>query len=367
MLTERDLRELLQFAATEPVLSVYLDTDPAQGNADAYRLRLRSMLKNVNLPDDEAAIESYFNTGYTWSGRSLAIFSCAGRDFLRVYPLAVSTCDMVMVDTKPAVKPLADLLDAYGGYGVVLVDKQGARLFFFHLGELREQEGTFGEEIRHTKRGGASSLPGGRSGTAGRTRAMDERVDRNMKEAVDFTVSFFEENRVRRILIGGTDENVAHFRGLLPKAWQSLVVGAFSMSMSASHSEVQEKAMLVGMQAEHSREKRLIESVITAAAKGTGGVVSLKDTLGAIHDGRVQTLLVTDGYRAPGLRCTGCGYLTITGGQKNCPFCGKPFERIPDAVELAIRAVMEKGGEVEVIHQGPSLDEAGKIGALLRY
>lgn len=367
MLAERDLRDLLRFTAAEPVLSVYLDTDPSQGNADAYRLRLRSMLKEVNLPEDEAAIERYFSTGFTWSGRSLAIFSCAPQNFLKVFPLAISICDLVRVDNKPVVKPLADLLDAYGGYGVVLVDKQGARLFYFHLGELREQEGVFGSEVRHTKRGGASSLPGGRSGTAGRTRAVEETVDRNMKDAVDFTVSFFEENRVRRILIGGTEENVAHFRGLLPKAWQSLVVGTFPMSMTASHADVLERAMQVGMQAEHNRENRLIESVITAAAKGSGGVVSLKETLAAVHDGKVQTLLITDGYREPGYRCTGCGYLTTVDGQSSCPFCGKPFEHIPDAVELAIHAVMENGGEVEIIHQGPALDQAGKIGALLRY
>jgi hypothetical protein len=36
-------------------------------------------------------------------------------------------------------------------------------------------------------------------------------------------------------------------------------------------------------------------------------------------------------------------------------------------VELAVRAVMEKGGDVEIIHDGRALDQAGKIGAVLRY
>jgi peptide subunit release factor 1 (eRF1) len=187
-----------------------------------------------------------------------------------------------------------------------------------------------------------------------------------MKDAVDFSISFFEENHVRRILIGGTEENISHFRGLLPKAWQSLIVGVFTIPMTATHTEVLEKAMQVGREAEHNREKRLIDTVITAAAKGSGGVTHLNSTLGAVHDGRVQTLLVCDGYREKGYRCLGCGYLT-THKHTACPFCGKNFEQIPDAVELAVQAVMSNGGDVEIIHDGPALAQVGNIAALLRY
>src|SRR5512147_2429142 len=102
MLSESDLRELLEFSAAEPVLSVYLNTDPAEGNADAYKLRLRSMLKEVNLPDDQKAIERYLSREFDWSGKSVAIFSCAGRDFFRAYPLAVPLRSRVRVGEKPA-------------------------------------------------------------------------------------------------------------------------------------------------------------------------------------------------------------------------------------------------------------------------
>lgn len=366
MLSEGDLRELLEFSAPEAVLSVYLNTDPTQGNADAYKLRLRNMLKEVDEQQDVAAVEQYLNHEFDWSGRSVAIFSCARQGFFRAYPLAVPLTDRVWINNKPAVKPLADLLDSYGGYGVVLVDKQGARVFNFHLGELREQEGVLGELVRHTKRGGASTFPGGRSGTAGRARNPEETIDRNMKDAVEFSTGFFEENHIRRILIGGTDDNVSHFRGLLPKAWQSLVVGVFPISMTAAHPEVLEKALQVGREAELQREKRLIDTVITAAAKGGGGVTSLDKTLGAIHDGRVQTLLVCDGYHQKGFRCQGCGYLT-TNKQIACPYCGGKLEQIPDAVELAVQAVLSGGGEVEIVHDGPELRDVGSIAAVLRY
>ena len=97
----------------------------------------------------------------------MAVFSCAPEGFLRAFSLALPVASRVRINNQPHVKPLADLLDSYGGYGVVLVDKQGARLFSFHLGELQEQEGLMGESIRHTKRGGGSQSPGRRGGVAG--------------------------------------------------------------------------------------------------------------------------------------------------------------------------------------------------------
>lgn len=366
MLTEIDQRELVNFSASEPVLSLYLNTDPSAGNADAYRLRMRNLLKEVNLPQDVQAIEAYFNTQYNWSGRGVAIFSCAPQGFFRAYPLAVPVRDMVYISDRPSIKPLADLLDNFGGYGVVLVDKQGARLFSFHLGQLREQEGVLGEAVKHTKHGGASSRPGSRGGVAGQTRYEDEIIERNMKESVDFAARFFEENHVRRILIGGTEDNVALFRSLLPKAWQSLVAGTFPMSMTASHVEVQSKALALGLEAEAQAEARLIEQVIAGAAKGGGGVTGMEATLKGIHENRVQILVISEGFRCPAYHCTSCGWLSSS-ATLTCQVCEGPMETIPDGVELAVSAVMRSGGEVEVVRNNPDLQQVGNIGAVLRY
>jgi peptide subunit release factor 1 (eRF1) len=109
----------------------------------------------------------------------------------------------------------------------------------------------------------------------------------------------------------------------------------------------------------------MVESVITAAAKGSNGVVRLDETLSAAHDGRVQMLLVAQGYDADGYRCATCGYLT-TQALTRCPFCGGTFKHIPHAVEAAIEQVVAQGGEVKTIENHAQLDEAG-VAALLRY
>ncbi len=366
MLAENNLRELIDFSATTPVLSVYLNTEPSEGNADAYRLRLRSMLKDIPQPQDVAAVEKYMSTSYDWSGRSVAIFSCAAQDFFRAYPLEVPTRSLASLGNTFSVKPLADLLDNYGGYGVVLVDKQGARLFYYHLGKLREQEGVVGDPVKKVKAGG-TTVAGGRGTAQNAAHHQDEVVERNMRETVDFAVNFFEENHVRRVLVGGTDDNTAMFRALLPKAWQSLVSGAFHMNMTASHSEVLAKALQIGHETERKREARMVESLITATAKGAGAVLGLVDVLKAADEGRVQTLLVAEGYQQAGFRCEGCGSLLLNDSDRCSEDCTGPRQVVLDLVDSIVHKVMAMGGSVEIVHANEAMEKGGLIGAMLRY
>jgi peptide subunit release factor 1 (eRF1) len=366
MLTQNEMRELLSYTSESPMLSVYLNTDPAMGNAEAYKLRLRTMLKNIELTEDTEAILSFIDHEYDWSGRSLAMFSCVADDFFRAYSLAIPTRDRVRTAHTPHVKPLADLLDNYGGYAVALVDKQGARLFYFHMGELLEQEGVMGQAVRRTKRGGASQMTGRRGGTAGQTNYAEEVAERNMKDAAEFAAHFFNEHRVRRIILAGTDDNVSLFRSQLPKTWQSLVVGTFPLSMTASKIDVSEKALEIIKAEDLRRESDLLHKIMTAAAKGREGTVGLENTLAAVKDGRVNTLVVEDGYRSAGYQCLGCGYLT-TQELAVCPFCGGSFDTINDVVDFAVNEVMKTGGDVEIVRDLPALEQAGRIAAQLRY
>ena len=243
MFTESSLRKIKDFSTGDPIISLYLNTEPSRGNAETHRLRLRNMIKDISLKQDAETIEKYFTYSYDWAGRSVAVFSCAPAGFFHAIPLAVPLKDFIQIGSKAAVDPLEDLLEEYSHMGVILVDKQGARLFHFHLGELVEQEGYLGDLVKQVKDGGASSAHGLRGGSLAGGRTVRETIDRNQREIVDMAVKFLEHKRVRRILIGGTDENVSHFRNFLPKSMQSLVVGTFAMAMTANTAEVMQKVL----------------------------------------------------------------------------------------------------------------------------
>jgi hypothetical protein len=111
------------------------------------------------------------------------------------------------------------------------------------------------------------------------------------------------------------------------------------------------------------------EKVRLAALEGILEPLSLlevQQTLAALHEGRIQVLLVSEGYRETGFECSGCGFHTAQ-AVRVCPFCGNSFRPIEDAVEHAVQTTMLGEGEVEIIRGNPELESAGRIAAILRY
>jgi peptide chain release factor subunit 1 len=365
MFTQEDLQELLAFDGGDgKVVSVYLDADTGEQSSDVIKKQVRALLRDVEgHEEDVEAIENYINFSHDWSKPGLALFSCQP-EFFRAYPAAVAFRNRVRFGRKPYVKPLAHLLDHYAHYGVILVDRVGARFFDFHLGELQEVNGTMGEDVRKLKHGSGSSAIGRRGGESG-GHHEEEVVLRNLREAATAANQFFARRNIRRLFVGGTAETVSQFREYLPKQLQSCLAGTFPMDMDANENEVRDRSLALLREANGHREEKLVESMITAAAKGAQAVVGLPATLQAVSDGRVQTLVISDGYRTPGFTHNGTNYLTAD--RNNNPFGDGAMTQVEDVVEAAVARTMEQGGHVEVISENPHLENAGRIGAILRY
>jgi protein required for attachment to host cells len=369
MFRQEDLRELAAYQAETPILSVYLNVDPTEHTTDEYRLALRQMLKQTEglaAPEDLAAVERFFDHEYDWSGRGVIIFSGAKEGFWHTYALAVPVASGVTVARKPYIWPLAALMDTYGSYAVALADRQGMRLLLFEMGELQASEEHVGKEVRKLKKGrGSSGGPGRRGGAPISSRREEEVVQRNIREAVQETKKFYRKHKPQRIIIAGAEPTATKFREALPKSLQEKVIGSLSADMTASELEIRERSLGILQQVEKKREVALVEAVFTAAAKGRGGAIRLDDTLGAAHEGRIQTLVIARDYHQPGYQCQNCAYITDH-PLKTCPFCGGEFAEIPDAAEALVTKVIEDGGKVEVVGDHPKIEEFG-VGALLRY
>ena len=141
MISEQELQELAAYEPKEtPVVSLYLNVDPSQRTTEGYRLRLRGLLKDASRPDltdDLDAIEKFFEHQYDWKGKGVVLFSNQRAGFWNSFPLAVPLSgSRLEIGGKPFIRPLVRLLDVYGSYGVVVVDRQGARLFDIHMGQM---------------------------------------------------------------------------------------------------------------------------------------------------------------------------------------------------------------------------------------
>jgi peptide subunit release factor 1 (eRF1) len=187
-----------------------------------------------------------------------------------------------------------------------------------------------------------------------------------MKGSAELAVRFFEEHHVRRVLIGGQEASVAAFRKQLPKAWQSLVMGTFASSISASQPELLAQALEASRMARENREQKLVEELLGKAANKTGAVLGLEPTLDAVNNRRVRHLLVNAGFHKPAWLCADCGLATLNPEQV-CASCDHKTRPIPDASDFAVSSVLRNGGEVTIVPENDALVKAGSIGALLRY
>jgi len=363
MVTEKELRELVNLSDNEtPMVSLYLNVDPARRAKEEYRLTLRKLVKDVSAkipPEDVSRIERYLDFEYDWQGKSVAVFSCAQRKIWRAYPLAMAVEDQIHVLTRPYIEPLSYFLDRFGRYVVALVGREGVRLFLFQGGQLEDSAGTFGPLPGRHKQGGWAAQRF--------QRHADEVAQHNLRDGADLMVRFCENAGCNRLLLAGTDENIHLFEDLLPKAWRSQIIGTFILDATASETEVLEHSLEVVRGADEERKQRLVGELVTAAAKKGGmAAIGLADTLSAVQDGRARIVVVADGYKSEGYRCTQCGFISAQPVEK-CNFCGGGLEHISDAVNGLIHKAVEGGLEVEVIRNNEALQAAGSIGALLRY
>ncbi len=369
MFKQDDLRELAKVQTETPTLSVYLNVDPTKHTTDEYKLALRKMLKQaegVASPEDIEAVGRFFDHEYDWSGRGVIIFSNSQEEFWRAYSLAVPVSSGVTVARKPYIWPLTALVNAYGSYMVAQIDRQGVRLLQFEMGELQATDGHLGEEVRKLKKGrGSSGMSGRRGGAPISSQREEEVAQRNIRDAIKATKRFSRQHKPQRLIIAGAGPTVTQFRDALPKALQEKVIGTFSANMNAPEPEIRERSLEILQQVEKERQMALVDAVFTAAAKGRGGAIRLDDTLGAAHEGRIKTMVITRDYHQPGYQCGNCAYITDQSLQV-CPFCGGKVAEITDAAEALVTKVIEDGGKVEVIDDHPKIAEFG-VGALLRY
>jgi peptide chain release factor subunit 1 len=370
MFTKQELQELATFHSESPVLSVYLNADLTQLTTEQARLTLRNMAKSVAdqaLPDDIKAVENYVELEHDWQGKGLAIFSAG--EFWRVQPLAFPVSDSIHTGAQPYIKPLADYFDAYDRYGVVLVDREGARLFLFNQGVLQDATGMMGEEIREHIHDAAGR--GGRSGRGsgqGRASTLDSYIDQiavqNLRDVVNLTQRFYRAGKCERIILGGTKENRSQFMSMLPKDLQEKVIGDVSIDMYAGPAQVFDRTQDLIQNSIAERKAVLVQTTITAAHKELGSL-GLDDTLKAFQEQRIQTLVISYGFSAPGAVCDYCSYLSSS-IEPDCPICDGTMQPIQDIVDHLVHRALELGIEIAFVDD-PALEQAGSIGAVWRF
>ncbi|HRJ43697.1 MAG: hypothetical protein KJZ86_26655 [Caldilineaceae bacterium] len=362
MLTDLAIRQAVEFESRHhPVLSIYLNVDPHRRASEKYKLALRALLDKAQgaEPEDLRRIQNYVELGYNWQGRGLILFSCAAQDFWWVESLPVPVEDSVFVSFRPYVHQLATLLDSYARLGVVHADQMGARLYLFHMGYLAAAEGFLGEEVHMHRAGGWAAQRYQRHET--------ETARQNLQDAAELAEAFYRRSDIRRLILAGTEKNVARFRELLSHRLKAMVIGEISADANASPGELQQRASDLARQEAEKAGDDLADAIVTAAHKEGNGVLGLAGTLNAVQTGRAQAVVVLTGFSQPAFRFKESGFVVLSEEEAQATGSNEELERLPDAVDSVLRRSLLNGVDVTVLADHPALAKNGKIGALTRY
>ncbi|MEW6215736.1 MAG: Vms1/Ankzf1 family peptidyl-tRNA hydrolase, partial [Nitrospirota bacterium] len=306
--------------------------------------------------------DNYVLTNKRLFKKGLTLFSSSENSFWKEYHLGIPLRNELIINKNPYTKPLMDILDTYQRYAVLLVDKESARIFVVHLGEIVEYGEVYTPDIpgKH-KKGGWFALSQNHY-----ERHIDYHIGLHLKDVIEKLDSFISGEYIGRLIIGGSDEAVSMVKGMLHKMVLDKVIGTVKIEMFAKNDEVLSKVEPIVSYYEKKKEKETVEALITKSMKNENAVLGLDNVINALQEQRVMKLVVLKDYKASGYSCRSCGFLTA---QKvdSCPYCKGEVEAIDYIVELAGEKAIQQGALVEVVSDEKRLQDAGSIGAFLRF
>jgi peptide chain release factor subunit 1 len=378
MISQNDIETLAKRQAKpgSPVLSVYLDTDQSREiNIErGFEIVLKDLLREIRQKldqdkqeefDKDAARVRQYTEAYRDLKRGLVIFCDDSEDFFWVSNFNVRVHNRATWDETPYLRPLVEMLDEYERYGVVLADREKARLFTVYLGEIEEHLEAFAEaDVTHIKSSGMDHL----RSQMNIERKADEHAHWHLKRVADLMSRLAQKHEFDRLVLAGQAEVTSELSGLLPKALRTRVVRQMPMPMHVSDAYVLAETLKVEQEVEREREAELVKGLITAAGKHDHAVLNLTPTVKAIQEWRVWELVYAEGFSPKGSQCVNCGALYAE-EKSLCDYCAQEVRPVNDFVDRAIARVLDMQGKVEQV-AGPAaerLQEVGSIGALLRY
>jgi hypothetical protein len=144
------------------------------------------------------------------------------------------------------------------------------------------------------------------------------------------------------LIIGGPWERLPDFESRLHRYLRDRVVARWDIDVHTPTAQVLDRA--------RQEEQQFLEHQAQDAWKAIRdqlpyrGALGLPDTLAALWQRRVQTLLEEPDVSRPGSRCSNCGRLNLTANP--CVECGGKTDEVTDLYEEAVRDAIDQSAHV---------------------
>ncbi len=362
-LTDIDLQALAGLKdERDTFLTIYFGSTGRDNDQSFVTSRLNSIQKALPRDLHEAfketrgMVEEAISAPGVKGERGRVIFASGPTGFLHVYRVSVEPEPLVVWDSSPFLLPLARLREEYEDYGLLLIDSQEARLFLVRSGLLEEKETASIDLMNKHKKGGWSQMRYNRL-RKGQINSFFTQLIEDLQKNEDLA-------GMRGLVVAGPGEAKGQLIEMMPFDLKDKVMGTLDTSMDASSRELVTRGEDIAHENERSREGELVEKLKEALLRGQPAAYGPTDVGKALKEGRVNYLLITEGFALPEMICKSCHHHIESEGGK-CPTCGK------EAAALSLESLYElaesTGAEVVLVEDDAFLESLGNLGAILRY
>ena len=374
----QEARQLVQHRGDHRVVSLYLDLDPERfATPPARASQIRSLIdrshreidadetlpheERVALREDLKRINAYLTSPDTSfkGARALAVFCSTLDNLFETVKLAKPVEGRVVIDRAPYVEPMLEAAEQRR-WLVALVNRRLARLLAGSPDSLSEGERVEDDIHRKHHQGGWSQ--------ANYERSIEKDVEDHLRNIAAIVNRRWREERFDRLALGGPQEIVPRFEELLDKEVRANAApGRVDVDLSST-GDAQVRAEVEKLVEEDDRRAErealdTLEERLGAGARAAGGP---EDTVAALNERRVQTLLLEPGFDRAAERCPNCGLLVLDADGR-CPADGSPLDQVEHLGEAVVESALAQDAAVMMIRRYPDLGPLGGIAALLRY
>jgi peptide chain release factor subunit 1 len=359
------------------VLSLYLNLDPSQfATPQARSTEVRSLLDQAErraraldgLSHEERAAlrkdigrarEFFEGSAFSVKGaHGLALYACSPADYWEVVKLPRPVDTLAVIDDSPFIEPLAGMHNGEH-WAVVLVSRKNGRILVGSRDHLTELPWVTDDVGRRHDQGGWSQ--------ARYQRSRDKDAEDHIKHTLDVLFRRFKYRPFDRLLLGAPEAIVKDVEDNLHPYLKERLAGRVEIDVENTSSEqVREAALPLFDRHDRERERQALDRLAEGSGQAARMAAGLDDVLGALNEQRVEVLLFSNGFGAPGVVCKECGWAGVDAAQ--CPVDAGELERRDDIMERAIELALMQSAEVlPVRHHEDELDQHGSIAAMLRF
>jgi peptide subunit release factor 1 (eRF1) len=360
------------------VISLYLDLDPERfATPPARASQIRSLLdqaareidrldglaheERVALREDVKRIDAFLSSQEApfKGARSLALFCSSADDLFEAVQLTRPVPGRVAIEPVAYVEPMINAVQRRR-WLVALVNRRSARLLAGSPDQLRERERVDGNVHGQHDQGGWSQ--------ANYERSVEKDAMDHLRNVAETVNRRWRRERFDRIALGGPHEVVVRFEELLADEVRDRLARDKVEVDLASATEAQVRAAVEELVLEDERqaEGELLDRVEAGVGAGGRAVAGLADTINALNERRVETLLLAPAFDREGWRCPGCGLLTIEVDHQ-CPGDGTPLQHIEHLREAVVEAAVFQDADVLVVRHHEEREPREGIAAVLRF